>query len=182
MSIYLRHNLKVNLLETLSIRFVDTITKNNTSSNNRVPPRIRGQLAARRLLRPRPHQPRRHVRLALDLVHVESVMRRVFDVEKDVVMLGRPTAFGLAAVVVRPDDLVDEALSPEDLIQQNLAVMHLAVVDVEVQAAGGFEQPVSFLQPRGQESQEIVEDIQVTLRAQLDSLVALLSRGHGLQE
>ncbi len=50
-------------------------------------------------------------------------------------MFGRPAVFRAAAVVVRPDDLVKEALAPEDGIQQNLAVMHFAVVDVEVQAA-----------------------------------------------
>ena len=62
-------------------------------------------------------------------------MLGVFGVQQDVVVLGRPAVFGPAAVIVGPDDLVQEALAPEDGIQQDLAVMHFAVVDVEVQAA-----------------------------------------------
>ena len=63
-------------------------------------------------------------------------------------MLGRPAAPGARAVVVGPDDLVEEALAAEDLVEQQLAVVRLAVVDVEVQRALAREQPVGLLQAR----------------------------------
>ncbi len=79
-------------------------------------------------------------------------------------MLGRPAVFRPAAVVIRPDDLVQEALPPEDGIQQDFAVMHLAVVNVEIQAARWFEQTVRLAEARFEEGQVIVKDIGIPFR------------------
>jgi hypothetical protein len=50
--------------------------------------------------------------------------------------------------------------------------MYFAVVNVEVQTAGGFEQPVVFSQARLEEGQVIVKDIGIAFGADLDGLVA----------
>jgi len=75
----------------------------------------------------------RHVRDALDLVRVEEVALGVTDVDQDVVVLRGPAPGRACAVVVRPDDLVQKAVAAEDAVQQHLAVVYLAVVDVEVE-------------------------------------------------
>ena len=77
------------------------------------------------------------------------------------------------AVIVRPDDLVEEAFAPEDLIQQHLAVMHLAVINVKVQAAIGGQNAFGFDQARLEECQEIVKDIAVGFEANLGRGIAL---------
>jgi hypothetical protein len=105
-------------------------------------------------------------------------MLGVFGIPQDVVVLGRPFFGRTPAVIVGPDDLVEKALPAEDLIQHDLAVMHLAVIDVEVQAAVRLEHPVSLLHARGEEGQEIVKVIGVTLRTELDRLVALALEAH----
>ena len=61
---------------------------------------------------------------------------------------------------------------PKMLVEQQLAVMHLAVVDVEVQAAAGGEQAVGLGQARLEEGQVIVEQVGVAARAELDRPVA----------
>ena len=63
-------------------------------------------------------------------------------------MFGRPAVLGPPAVVIRPDDLVQEAVATEDGVQQHLAVVHFAIVDVEVQAAVRFQDAVRFGQAR----------------------------------
>ena len=45
----------------------------------------------------------------------------ILDVDEDRVVLGRPAALRARAVVVGPDDLVEEALAAEDLVEQHLA-------------------------------------------------------------
>ena len=119
-----------------------------------------------------PHQAGCHIGDAVDRVLVEGVIFGVFDVQQDVVMLGRPAVFGPSAVIVCPDDLVQEALPPEDGIQQDFAVMHFAVVDMEIQAAGGFEQAVSLSEARFEEGQVIVIDIGVAFGTDLDGFIA----------
>ena len=76
-------------------------------------------------------------------------------------MLGRPAALGARAVVVGPDDLVEKALAPEDLIEQQLAVVGLAVVDVEVERARAGEQPAGLLEARREEGEVVVEVVAV---------------------
>ena len=88
-------------------------------------------------------------------------------------MLGRPFGFGLSAIVISPDDLVDETLAPEDPVQPDLAIMHLAVVDVEIQAAAWFQQPVSLFQARAYKFLVIIKGIGVLFGAQLNRLVSI---------
>src|SRR3712207_7594850 len=58
------------------------------------------------------------------------------DVHEDRVVLRGPPPCRPGAVVVGPDDLVEEVLAAEDAVEQDLAVVRLAVVDVEVQEIG----------------------------------------------
>ena len=76
-------------------------------------------------------------------------------------MLGGPAAARLGAVVVGPDQLVEEALAAEQLVEQQLAVVRLAVVDVEVQRALGREQPAHLAQARLEEAEVVVERVAV---------------------
>ena len=103
----------------------------------------------------------RHVRLALDRVAVEEVARRVLDVDEDRVVLLRPAALRLAAVVVGPDQLVEEALAAEHLVEQQLDVVRLAVVEVQVQRAGGVQHAAQLAQPRLEEAEVVVERVAV---------------------
>src|ERR1043165_982275 len=95
----------------------------------RVPPGVRRGLAASRL--PGADEPRSHVRDPIDLLGAERVPLRVLRVPEDVVVLRRPALLRARAVVVGPDDLVHERRATEDLVEEHLAVVHLAVVDVE---------------------------------------------------
>ena len=52
--------------------------------------------------------------------------------------------FGLAAVVVGPDDLVDKGGAAEDAVEQDFDVVDFAVVDVEEEGAVGGEDAVGF--------------------------------------
>src|SRR5690606_17006160 len=133
--------------------------------NDRMPPGIRGALSARRLLRR--HQAGRQVRDSLDGVEVERVVPRVLHVEKDVVVLRRPAVPRPPAVIVRPDDLVEERAAPEYLIEQHLAVVHLAIVEMDVQRAVRGQYAGSLLQARAKEAQVVVEGVLV--RAQRDA-------------
>ena len=65
----------------------------------------------------------------------------ILDVDEDRVVLGRPALARLRAVVVRPDELVEEAVAPEQRVQQHLGVVRLAVVEVQVERAVVGEQP-----------------------------------------
>ena len=106
-------------------------------------------------------RPGRHVRLAVDGLGVEVVAARLADVDEDRVVLGRPAGARLGAVVVGPDDLVEEALAAEELVEQQLAVVRLAVVDVEVQRAVGREQAADLAQARLEEREVVVERVAV---------------------
>ena len=136
-----------------------------------MPPDVGRQLAASGLLGA--GEPRRHVGLALDLLGVEVVALRVLHVDKDRVVLGRPAAPRARAVVVRPDDLVEEAAPAEDLVEQELAAVRLAVVDVEVEGALLAEQAVGVLEARDEERQVVVEAVGVAgAREQLGAVAA----------
>jgi len=54
----------------------------------------------------------------VDRLAVVVVARRVLDVHEDGVVLGRPAPLRAGAVVVGPDDLVEEALAAEQLVEQ----------------------------------------------------------------
>ena len=138
--------------------------------DDRVPPDVRRQLPPGRLLGG--HEPGRHVGLAVDLLGVEVVASRVLYVDEDRVVLGRPAALGAGAVVVGPDDLVEEAVAAEDLVEQQLAVMGLAVVDVEVERALGAQQPVGLLEPGRQEREVVLEPVAVAGAVQQRRAVA----------
>ena len=84
-------------------------------------------------------QPGSHVGLAVDGVGVEQVALAVAHVDEDRVVLLRPAAARLGAVVVGPDQLVEEALAAEQLVEQQLRVVRLAVVEVQVQRALGVQ-------------------------------------------
>jgi len=135
-----------------------------------VPPRVARPLAARALLGR--DEPGRHVGLAVDGVGVEQVAARLLGVDEDRVVLGGPTVARLRAVVVRPDQLVEEALAAEQLVEQQLAVVRLAVVDVEVQRPLGREQPPHLAQPRLEEAEVVVELVAVGRLAQQPRRVA----------
>ena len=87
-------------------------------------------------------------------------------------MLGRPLLLCPPAVIISPDDLVEETIAAKDLVQQHLAVMHFAVIDVEIQRAMRSKQTVGLFQARGKKGQVVVKDVGVGLRPQLDGLVA----------
>jgi hypothetical protein len=129
-----------------------------------MPPGIRGALSARRLLRR--HQTGRHVWYSLDGIEVEGVVPRVLRVEQDVVVLRGPAVPRPPAVVVCPDDLVDERAAPEYPVEQHLAVVDLAIVEVDVQRAVRGQHAGGFLQARAEEAQVVVEGVLV--RAQRD--------------
>ena len=74
-------------------------------------------------------------------------------------MLGRPAPGRSRSVVVRPHDLVQEAVAPEDLIEQHLAVVRFPRVDMEVQRPVGREDAPRFHQPRAQPAQVVVERV-----------------------
>ncbi len=76
-------------------------------------------------------------------------------------MLGRPAVLCPPAEIVGPDDLVQEVFPPKDLIQQDLAVMCLAEVDMEIQTAGWLEHAVGFHQPGFEKSPVILEAVAI---------------------
>ena len=124
-----------------------------------MPPHVGGALAALALLRR--DEPGRHVRLAVDRLGVEQVAAGLARVDEDRVVLGRPAGARLGAVVVGPDELVEEARAAEQLVQQQLAVVRLAVVDVEVQRPVRREQAADLAQARLEEAEVVVERVAV---------------------
>ena len=140
-------------------------------AHDRLPPHIGRRLAARRLHRP--DKARRHVGNAVYVVIAVGVVFGVARIPEDVVMLGGPAPLGPRAVIVGPDDLVYEALAPEDFVQQHLAVMRFAVVDMEEEGARGCEQPVRLPEPGLDEGHVVVERIVPGGGAEADRPVAL---------
>src|SRR5262249_12609355 len=106
-------------------------------------------------------------------LYVEHVVQRILHVDKDVVVLGWPASRRPAAVVVGPDDLVEEALASEDAVEEDLAVVHLAIVDVEVERAVGGESTICLAEARLQEGEIVVEAVGIGARAHLHRVVAV---------
>jgi hypothetical protein len=88
------------------------------------------------------------------------------DIDEDRVVLGRPPPARLGAVVIGPDDLIEKRVTPEQLVEQQLAVMGLAVVDVEVERPVRGQQLADAGQARLQEAEVVAERVVVTQRAQ----------------
>src|SRR5664279_6285314 len=99
----------------------------------------------------------------------------LLDVDQDVVVLRGPAVLSPSAVVIGPDDLVEEALPTEDRIQKHLAVMHLAVVDMEVQRPVIGQDPARLLQTIRDEPEIVVVDVWVAEPAQLDGCLLYTS-------
>ena len=137
--------------------------------HDRVPPDVGGELAALGLLGR--HEPRSHVGLAVDGIRVEPVARRILDVHQDRVVLGRPALAGLGAVVVRPDQLVEEAVAAEQSVEQHLRVVRLAVVEMQVQRAVVGEQAPRLFEPRLEEAPVVVEPVVVGAKVAAQPLV-----------
>ena len=95
-------------------------------------------------------------------------------------MLGGPAPLGARAVVVGPDDLVEKAVAPEDLVEQQLAVVGLAVVDVEVERALRRQQPAGLLQARGEERQVVLEAVAIGGFGEQPGLVAATLKARAL--
>ena len=128
--------------------------------DDRVPPDVRRALAPRRLLRG--HEPGRHVRLAVDLVVVEVVARPGRGRRRGSCRAWPASAAAGAAVVVGPDDLVEEALAAEELVEHDLDVVRLAVVEVDVERPVLGEQRGAPRSSRGtQEAEVVVEGVVV---------------------
>ena len=136
-----------------------------------MPPHIRGELAARGLLLG--HQARSHVRLTVHLNSVEVVATVVLRIHENVIVLGRPAARGLRAVVVCPNQLVNEVLTPKNHVAHDLHVVHFAPIQVQVQSAVLREQTVRLLNARGQERPVVLEGIVVTRQGLQGARVAL---------
>ena len=144
--------------------------------NDRVKPHVGGPLAPRGLLGA--DQARGHVGLALHRVGVEVVRARGAHVGEDRVVLGGPAAARLGAVVIGPDDLVEERVAPEHLVEQELAVVGLAIVDVEVQRAVRGQQLPRPRQARLQEAQVVAERVVVAEALQQAGAVAAAAEAH----
>src|SRR5208283_4571311 len=84
---------------------------------------------------------------------------RCADVDEDRVVLGGPAAAWLRAVVIGPHDLVEECVTAEDLVEQQLAVVSFPVVDVEVQGPVWGEQLPGGEHARLQERQVVAEAV-----------------------
>jgi hypothetical protein len=87
-------------------------------------------------------------------------------------VLCRPAPPRARPIVIGPDDLVEKALPPEDLIEQKLAVVGLAIVDVEVQRPLALQQPMGLFQARCEERKIIVEGVAVGRFLEQPRLVA----------
>ena len=116
----------------------------STRRDDRHPPHVGRQLAACRLLGP--DEPRREVRDPVDGLALErpGVALRV---PQDRVVLARPPVARPPAVVVGPDDLVEEALRPEHLVEEQPGVVDGPPVDVEVEGPVGRQHAVHLDQP-----------------------------------
>jgi hypothetical protein len=113
-----------------------------------------------------------HVRDAVALGEVELVVGGVAGVPEDVVVFGGPAGSGTGAVIVGPDDFVDEGVATEDEVEEDLAVVDLSIVDVEEEAAIGMKEAMGFDEARFEEGEVVVEEVWVFLGTDLDVAVA----------
>ena len=72
-------------------------------------------------------------------------------------MFATPFAPTSCSPVISPNDFIDEAVSTENLINQNLAIMDFPIVKVKEERAVGFEYPVGFLYSWTDEAKKIIE-------------------------
>jgi len=86
-------------------------------------------------------------------------------------MLRRPFLLGAGAVIISSDNLVEEAFTPKNAIQQNFTVMDLTIVDVKIQAAVRFEHAVGLDQARLEEGQIIIEQIGIRFLPDADGFI-----------
>src|SRR4051812_22237757 len=139
--------------------------------DDRLPVHVGGQLPARGLLGP--GELGRQVRDAVDRVDVEYLAPRLGDVDEHGVVLGRPAVPWLAAVVVGPDDLAEEALATERGVEGDLDVMDLALVEVHVERAVLGQQAVRRDEARDQPGGVVVEGVGVARPAGRGARVAV---------
>ncbi len=118
------------------------------------------------------HESRRHVGLAVHRGVVEVVPGWVLHVHEDRVVLRWPLARRPGAVVVGPDDLVEEALAAEERVERDLRVVRLAEVEVQVERALGIQQPPCLAESRLEEAPVVGERVVVARQVALDRLVA----------
>ena len=76
-------------------------------------------------------------------------------------MLRRPLALAPRAVVVGPDDLVQEAVAAEQPVEEDLGVVDLAGVEVQVEGPVGSERAPRRFDPRSEEAEIVFVTIRV---------------------
>ena len=140
-------------------------------ADNRVPPGIGWGFSPCRLLGA--DETGGHIGDAVNIVESVGVLVRVFGIPEDVVMFRRPAPFGPPAVIISPDDFVEEGCPAENPVQQDFAVMHFPAVNMQEEGAGRSQQPVGFPQSRFQEGQVIVKLVAERQTSDPDRLVAL---------
>ena len=131
-------------------------------TDNRMPPYIGRRFAACGLLWS--DKPGRHVWDAIHFIVVERIVIRILGVPEDIVVLGAPLFLGSRTVVVGPDDFVDERVASEYFIEHHLAIMNLAIIQMEEQRTIPLQYAVRFFHARAQESDEITVRIIVAVR------------------
>jgi hypothetical protein len=65
-------------------------------------------------------------------------------IKKDIIVLGGPAVPRPPTIIVCPDNFIQKCLSPKNIIQKKLAVMHFSVVNVKVKGAVRGQHPVCF--------------------------------------
>ena len=110
--------------------------------NDRMPPHIGGEFAARRFLFG--HQTGCHVGFAVYRIRIEVVFLRVLDIHQDIVVLSGPALCRFCAVVVGPNDLVDKTIAPKNHVAHDLGVVNFTPIEVQVEGAILCEQTVSL--------------------------------------
>src|SRR5262249_43969853 len=126
-------------------------------ADNRMPPRVGRKLSARSFFRT--DETWRHVGNPIDRICVEEIVPNILGIKKNVVVLRRPLARRARPVVVGPNNLVQEIFAAEDLVEQNLAVMHLAVIDVKVETSRSFENPLRMFETGAEKTKIVVEAV-----------------------
>ena len=120
-----------------------------------------------------------HVRDPVDVVDIEGPLGG-FRVPQDVVVLFWPAVPGAAAVVVGPDDLVQEPFGPEQLVEQEPRVMGGVKIEVEVDRPGRSEDPVDLGEALVKERQVLREGHVVAVAVVGDHLELVAAAGEPL--
>ena len=100
--------------------------------------------------------------------------------QDDVVFAGKP-AGGVGWAGVTPNDFIAEIVPAKDTVHQNLGVGVGRVVNVQVKAAGRFQDAVTFHQPDAEEAQErrqiLFAGFPQHSDEMVDGLIAVISDG-----